>query len=129
MCMDKNKKKAVMIDVKIPCDYNIRKMALEKLKKCQGLKEKIEKLWRVNASAVQVVIGPPNRKSGSNRSHEQPQRNLSRRAQSLDTAQKSQDPSRLVEDPSLKSSGTPKNAGVHKINFNIYCLCLCFAFL
>ena len=55
--INKQQKKAVVIDVAIPSDSNIRKKEHEKLKKYQGLKEELEKMWGVKATVVPVVIG------------------------------------------------------------------------
>ena len=55
--MDKQQRKAVVIDIAIPSDSNIRKKEHEKLEKYQGLKEELEKMWRVKATMVRVVIG------------------------------------------------------------------------
>ncbi|KAM9816571.1 carbohydrate sulfotransferase 6 isoform X4 [Syngnathus typhle] len=55
--VDKQQKKAVVVDIAIPSDGNIRKKELEKLEKYQGLKEELEKAWKVKASVVPVVIG------------------------------------------------------------------------
>ncbi len=55
--IDKQQKKALVIDVAIPSDSNIRKKEHEKLEKYQGLKEELEKMWKVRATVVPVVIG------------------------------------------------------------------------
>ena len=55
--IDKQQKKAVVIDVAIPSDSNIRKKEHEKLEKYQGLKKELEKMWGVKATVVPVVIG------------------------------------------------------------------------
>ena len=50
-----------MIDillVTIPSDCNIRKKGKEKVRKYQGLKEELERMWRVKALVVPLVIGP-----------------------------------------------------------------------
>ena len=41
----------------IPADANIRKEEHEKLEKYQGLKEQLERMWKVKASVVPVVVG------------------------------------------------------------------------
>ena len=46
--VDKQEKKAVMVDVAITSDSNIRKKEHEKLKKYQGLKEELERMPGVN---------------------------------------------------------------------------------
>lgn len=55
--VDKLQGKAVVVDIAIPSDGNIRKKEHEKLEKYQGLKEELEKAWRVKAVVVPVVIG------------------------------------------------------------------------
>ncbi|CAI5667744.1 unnamed protein product [Oreochromis niloticus] len=52
--VDKQEKTAVVIDVAVPNDSNIRKKEHEKLEKYQGLREELEKMWR---EKVTVVIG------------------------------------------------------------------------
>ena len=54
--VDKHHKTAVVIDVVIPSDSNIRKKEHEKLEKYQGLKEELEKMWVVKAAVV-IVLG------------------------------------------------------------------------
>ena len=44
-----------MVDVTIPSDGSIRKKEHEKLKKYQGLKEELEKMWSVKATVVPIV--------------------------------------------------------------------------
>ena len=46
-----------MVDVAIPSDSNIRKKEHGRLMKYQGLKGELERMWRVNASVVTVMIG------------------------------------------------------------------------
>ncbi len=55
--VDKQQKKAVVINVVIPSDSNIKKKEHEKLEKYQGLKEELEKMWGVKPTVVLVVIG------------------------------------------------------------------------
>ena len=55
--MDKQKKEAVVIDVAVPSDSNIKKKEYEKLEKYQGLKEELERMWKVKVKVVLVVIG------------------------------------------------------------------------
>ena len=45
--VDKDQKTAVVIDVAVPSDSNIRKKEYEKLEKYQGLKEELERMWKV----------------------------------------------------------------------------------
>uniref|UniRef100_A0A087YQ23 Uncharacterized protein n=1 Tax=Poecilia formosa TaxID=48698 RepID=A0A087YQ23_POEFO len=54
--VDKQQRKAVVVDVAIPSDYNIRKKEHEKLEKYQGLREELEKAWKVKTTVVPVVI-------------------------------------------------------------------------
>ena len=46
-----------MIDIVVPSDSNIKKKEYEKLEKYQGLKEELERMWKVKAKVVPVVIG------------------------------------------------------------------------
>ncbi|XP_076747453.1 uncharacterized protein LOC143421715 [Maylandia zebra] len=55
--VDKQKKTAVVIDVAVPNDSNIGKKEHEKLEKYQGLREELERMWRVKVTVVPVVIG------------------------------------------------------------------------
>ena len=55
--VDKQKKELVVIDITVPSDSNIKKKESEKLKKYQGLKDKLERSWKVMAKVVPVVIG------------------------------------------------------------------------
>uniref|UniRef100_A0A3B5PPD0 Reverse transcriptase domain-containing protein n=1 Tax=Xiphophorus maculatus TaxID=8083 RepID=A0A3B5PPD0_XIPMA len=55
--VDKQQRKAVVIDVAIPSDCNIRKKEHEKLEKYQGLREELERAWKVKTTVVPVVIG------------------------------------------------------------------------
>ena len=54
--IDKQKTEAVVIDIAVPSDSNIKK-EYEKLEKYQGLKEEVERMWKVKAKVVPVVIG------------------------------------------------------------------------
>lgn len=89
--VDKLQKRAVVIGEAIPSNCNIRKKDHEKLEKCQWLKEKMEKLRRVNvvvpASRALDAVTPPN----SYRSQEQSQK-------SVHIVQSPQAPRPLVED-------------------------------
>lgn len=38
-------------------DSNVRKKEYDKLEKHQGLKEKLEKLWKEKAKIISVIIG------------------------------------------------------------------------
>ncbi|CAL9694852.1 unnamed protein product [Knipowitschia caucasica] len=55
--VDKGQRTAVVVDVAIPSDGNIRKKEHEKLEKYQGLREELERAWRVKVTVVPVVIG------------------------------------------------------------------------
>ncbi|KAF7666152.1 hypothetical protein LDENG_00119050 [Lucifuga dentata] len=55
--VDKEQKRAVVIDVAVPADSNIRKKEHKKIKKYQGLKEELECTWKVKSKVVPVVIG------------------------------------------------------------------------
>ncbi|KAK7930437.1 hypothetical protein WMY93_006832 [Mugilogobius chulae] len=55
--VDKEQRRAVVVDVAIPSDGNIRRKEHEKLEKYQGLREELEKAWKVKATVVPVVIG------------------------------------------------------------------------
>lgn len=48
-----------MIDIVRPSDSNIRKKEYKKLEKYQVLGEELDNIWRVKATAVQVVIVAP----------------------------------------------------------------------
>ncbi|KAK7886230.1 hypothetical protein WMY93_025851 [Mugilogobius chulae] len=54
--VDKEQRRAVVVDVVIPSDGNIRRKEHEKLEKYQGLREELEKAWKVKATVVPVVI-------------------------------------------------------------------------
>ena len=54
---NKQKKEAVVIDIAVPSDSNIKKKEYEKLDKYQGLEEKLERTWKVKDKVVPVVIG------------------------------------------------------------------------
>ncbi|KAK7886240.1 hypothetical protein WMY93_025861 [Mugilogobius chulae] len=55
--VDKEQRRPVVVDVAIPSDGNIRRKEHEKLEKYQGLREELEKAWKVKATVVPVVIG------------------------------------------------------------------------
>ena len=46
-----------MTDIAVPSDSNMKKKEYEKLEKYQGLKEELERTWKVKAKVVPVVIG------------------------------------------------------------------------
>ena len=79
--VDKHQRTAVVVDVAILRDGNIRKKEHEKLKKYEGLKAELEKMWSVKAAVVTRVIGalgPPTWIGGSSSYQKQ---HLSRREQ------------------------------------------------
>ena len=55
--MDKHQRKAVVVDVAIPSNGNIRKKERKKLEKYQELKEELEKMWGEKTAVVPVLIG------------------------------------------------------------------------
>ena len=54
--VDKLQKKAVVTDVAISSDGNIKKKENKKLEKYQGLNEEVEKMWELKAAVVSVII-------------------------------------------------------------------------
>ena len=56
MVADKLQKKAVVTDVAISSDGNIKKKENKKLEKYQGLNEEVEKMWELKAAVVSVII-------------------------------------------------------------------------
>ncbi|KAF7670308.1 hypothetical protein LDENG_00271880, partial [Lucifuga dentata] len=54
--VDKEQKRAVVIDVAVPADSNIWKKEHEKSEKYQGLKEELEWTWKVKSKVVPVII-------------------------------------------------------------------------
>lgn len=57
MVVDKGQKTTVVIDVAILSDAIIRTKEHEMLEKFQGLKEKLERMWKVKSTVVPVVTG------------------------------------------------------------------------
>ncbi|XP_078022977.1 uncharacterized protein LOC144462717 [Epinephelus lanceolatus] len=55
--VEKHQKKAVVVDVAIPADSNIRKKEHKKVEKYQELKEQLEQMWKVKVDVVPVVVG------------------------------------------------------------------------
>ena len=55
VAVDKHQKKAIVIDVATPNSKNIRKKEHKKLEKYQGLKEDLQKMWKMKATAVPVI--------------------------------------------------------------------------
>uniref|UniRef100_H3A1Y9 Reverse transcriptase zinc-binding domain-containing protein n=1 Tax=Latimeria chalumnae TaxID=7897 RepID=H3A1Y9_LATCH len=54
--MDKTNRKAKIIDIACPIDYNIGEKEREKIMKYQDLKMEIGKLWKVRVEVITVVI-------------------------------------------------------------------------
>ena len=52
----KLQKKAVVIDVAIPSDSNIKKKQWKNVEKNKGLKEEAEKMWEVKATVVTTGV-------------------------------------------------------------------------
>ena len=107
-------KEAVVIDVAVPSDNNIKKKYYEKLVKYQGLKEELEKMWKVNVKMAPVVIGALGAVTPT--LEEWPQQipgttsELSvQKSAVLGTAKilKPQAPKLLVEDPRLRKTHLP----------------------
>ena len=57
MVVDKEQKMALVIDVAVPVDSDIRKKEHEKIKKYQGLKEQLKQMWKVKCNEIPVVVG------------------------------------------------------------------------
>jgi hypothetical protein len=55
--VDKEEKRATIIDIAVPNDYNIASKEKEKVEKYQPLREEIERCWQVRATVVPVVVG------------------------------------------------------------------------
>ena len=55
--VDKQKKGAIVINIAVLSDSNIKKKEYEKLEKYQRLKEELERTWKVKAKVVPMVIG------------------------------------------------------------------------
>ncbi|KAF7642936.1 hypothetical protein LDENG_00248050 [Lucifuga dentata] len=53
--VDKEQKRAVVIDVTVPADSNIRKKEHQKMEKYQGLKEELERTWKVKSKVGPVA--------------------------------------------------------------------------
>ena len=56
MVVNKLHKKAVGIDLGIPSDSNIKKREHKKREKCQGLKEKVEKLLEFKGTTLEIFV-------------------------------------------------------------------------
>lgn len=57
MVVEKNQKTEVEIDVSVPNDNNIRKKVYEKLETYRGLNDELEKMWKVEAKEVSMLVG------------------------------------------------------------------------
>ena len=47
----------MVTDTAVPSDSNIKNKEYEKLEKYQGLKKELERMWKVKAKVIPVVIG------------------------------------------------------------------------
>ncbi|KAF7643082.1 hypothetical protein LDENG_00244990 [Lucifuga dentata] len=64
MVVNKEQKRAVVINVAIPSDGNIRKKEHEKLEKYQGLQEELDRMWKVKSTVVIGALGAVTPKLG-----------------------------------------------------------------
>lgn len=85
--VDNRRKEAIMIDIAVPSDSNTRKKELKRFEKYRGLKEELEKMWKMKATVAPVVIRTPRDMTlyweiGSNRSMGEHLRSQSKRQQS-----------------------------------------------
>lgn len=55
--IDKNKRKATIIDIAVPDDRNIMDKEREKIAKYQDLRLEIMRLWNVRAQVIPIVVG------------------------------------------------------------------------
>lgn len=55
--VDNRRKEAIVIDIAVPSDSNTRKKEFKRLEKYRGLKEELEKMWKMKATVALVVIG------------------------------------------------------------------------
>ncbi|XP_067930945.1 uncharacterized protein [Watersipora subatra] len=55
--VDKENKRATIIDIAVPNDYNIASKEKEKVKKYLPLGEEIENCWNIRTTEIPVVIG------------------------------------------------------------------------
>jgi hypothetical protein len=55
--IDKSKKKAIIIDIAIPNDVNIKSKEHEKITKYQPLAEELSRIWKVKTKVIPVVVG------------------------------------------------------------------------
>ena len=55
--VDKEEKSCLIIDIACPLDRNIKEKEQEKITKYQDLKREIERLWKVRAKVIPVVVG------------------------------------------------------------------------
>lgn len=54
----KDQKTAVVADVVMPNDSNLRKKEYEKLENYQGLREELEGIWKVKVKVVVIIVAP-----------------------------------------------------------------------
>jgi hypothetical protein len=57
MVLDKKEQKLTIVDVAVPSDANIKDNETEKLTKNQYLKTELQRMWKVKAEVVPVVVG------------------------------------------------------------------------
>ena len=55
--INKPERKALIIDIAVPADTNLRDKELEKITKYQPLCEELRRIWNVNTKVVPVVVG------------------------------------------------------------------------
>ena len=55
--VDKGKNSAIIIDIAVPNDFNIKDKELEKITKYQPLAEELSRLWKVKTKVIPVVVG------------------------------------------------------------------------
>ena len=55
--INKKEKTCKIIDIAVPADHNVTKKELEKITKYENLRREVERLWKVRAEIVPVVVG------------------------------------------------------------------------
>ena len=55
--IDKIKKEVKIIDIAVPVDSRVKEKEGEKIEKYKNLKEEIERIWKMKATVIPVVIG------------------------------------------------------------------------
>ncbi|KAF7648062.1 hypothetical protein LDENG_00162600 [Lucifuga dentata] len=126
--VDKEQKRAIVIDVAVPADSNISKKEHEKTEKYQGLKEELEWTWKVKSKVVPVVIGAlgavaPNLGEWLQEIPGTTSEVSVQKSAVLGTAkilQNPQTPRPLVENPSLRKTQTTTPWGGEDIYISIY---------